>query len=45
MYFILDSQERGVIAAAFDDYQKKTCIRFVPRTQQQDYIYLLKGSG
>ncbi|KAK6644309.1 hypothetical protein RUM43_000576 [Polyplax serrata] len=40
-----DSRERGVIAAAFHDYQTKTCIRFVPRTQQRDYIYILKGSG
>lgn len=37
--------ERSVIAAAFLDYQANTCIRFVPRTRQRDYVYLLKGSG
>nr|CAD7263089.1 unnamed protein product [Timema shepardi] len=37
--------ERSVIAAAFLDYFQHSCIKFVPRTTQQDYVYLLKGAG
>nr|CAD7403560.1 unnamed protein product [Timema cristinae] len=37
--------ERSVIAAAFLDYHQHSCIKFVPRTTQQDYVYLLKGAG
>ncbi|XP_068085156.1 hatching enzyme 1.2-like [Anabrus simplex] len=37
--------ERSVIAAAFLDYHRGTCVRFIPRTTQQDYVYLLKGAG
>jgi len=28
-----------------DDIQKYTCIKFIPRTQQYDYIYIKSGSG
>ncbi|PSN36353.1 hypothetical protein C0J52_19733 [Blattella germanica] len=37
--------ERSVIAAAVQDFHAYTCIRFVPRTTQRDYVHLLKGSG
>ena len=37
--------ERSVIAAAIQEYYKRTCIKFVPRKKERDYIYILKGNG
>lgn len=38
--------ERSVIARALMEYHNKTCIRFVPRTIQPDYIvFRTTGSG
>lgn len=37
--------DRSVIARAFMEYHNKTCLRFVPRTNQRDYIHIIKGSG
>ncbi|XP_069698082.1 zinc metalloproteinase nas-15-like isoform X2 [Periplaneta americana] len=37
--------ERSVIAAAVLDFHAYTCVRFVPRTTQRDYVHLLKGTG
>ncbi|XP_065574210.1 zinc metalloproteinase nas-15-like isoform X2 [Artemia franciscana] len=37
--------ERSVIARAFREYQNKTCIRFVPRRNERDYINIYQGSG
>jgi len=37
--------ERAVIAKAVMAFEKKTCIRLVPRTTQKDYIHVLKGTG
>ncbi|XP_068228214.1 zinc metalloproteinase nas-13-like isoform X2 [Palaemon carinicauda] len=30
---------------AFKEYHEKTCIRFVPRTVERDYIHIIKGDG
>lgn len=39
-------EQRQAIAYAMSIYHNKTCIRFVPRTAQKDYIKLIKsGSG
>jgi len=47
--YVISSQyskrERGVIASAIEEYHAKTCIKFVPRTNQRDYIHIVKGSG
>merc|ERR1719384_1819662 len=40
-----NSYERGIIAKAFAEYHRETCIKFVPRTNQRDYIHIHKGSG
>jgi hypothetical protein len=32
--------QRRVIGYAMNEYHTKTCIRFVPRTNQQNYIYI-----
>jgi len=37
--------ERSVIAKAMKNYHDKTCIRFRPRTSEQAYIHIMKGSG
>ncbi|XP_076358916.1 zinc metalloproteinase nas-15-like [Tachypleus tridentatus] len=39
------SRDRTVISAAFQEYEKKTCIRFVPRSNEQDYVQITGGSG
>ena len=39
------AQDRSVIAKAMKSYHDKTCIRFIPRTSESDYIHLVKGSG
>ena len=47
--YVISSQysqyERSVIAAAIQEYYKRTCIKFVPRKKERDYIYILKGDG
>jgi len=40
-----NKRERGVIASAIEQYHGETCIKFVPRTNQRDYIHIVKGSG
>ncbi len=40
-----NSYERGVIAKAMKEYHLHTCIRFVPRVGQTDYIKIMKGTG
>ena len=30
--------QRQIIASAMNEYHKNTCIRFVPRTNERDYI-------
>jgi len=40
-----NSRERGVIARAMQQYHKKTCIKFIPRTYEKGYIRIVKGSG
>jgi len=37
--------ERSVIAKAMKEYHDKTCIRFRPRTSEQAYIHIMKGTG
>ena len=42
----IDKAERLVIAVAMRDYHKYTCIRFIPRTKETDYLTLQKtGDG
>ncbi|XP_015910257.2 astacin-like metalloprotease toxin 1 [Parasteatoda tepidariorum] len=36
---------RWILQKAFDQYQKNTCIKFVPRTTEKDYIRLFPGQG
>lgn len=36
---------RTLIQSAIDNFQGNTCIKFVPRTNQANYIHIVAGSG
>ncbi|XP_071525279.1 zinc metalloproteinase nas-4-like isoform X2 [Panulirus ornatus] len=40
-----DQMDRGTIAKAMSEFHDQSCIRFVPRTIERDYIHILKGDG
>ncbi|XP_054748155.2 zinc metalloproteinase nas-13-like [Lytechinus pictus] len=40
-----DAATRGRILRAMNRYHDTTCLRFVQRTNQQDYIYIFPGNG
>lgn len=39
------NQERNAIDQAMADYQRYTCIRFVPKTTQRDYVEFVSEDG
>jgi len=39
------SSDRAKIMKAINTYHTKTCIRFVPRTNETDYVSIIVGSG
>ncbi|XP_033747056.1 LOW QUALITY PROTEIN: uncharacterized protein LOC117332279 [Pecten maximus] len=42
---LFETSEERDIHAAIEEYHQKTCIRFVPRTNEEDYIRLTKIDG
>ncbi|XP_037810011.1 zinc metalloproteinase nas-1-like [Lucilia sericata] len=38
-------EELDLIAFAIDEYHAKTCIRFIPRTSEYDYISIVRGNS
>ncbi|GMR50677.1 hypothetical protein PMAYCL1PPCAC_20872, partial [Pristionchus mayeri] len=41
-----NDRERAVLARSFSEYQKRTCVKFVPRTAlDNDYLYIGKIDG
>ncbi|XP_005180435.1 hatching enzyme 1.2-like [Musca domestica] len=40
-----NSQDRAIIEHAIAEYHRRTCIRFVPRTNQADYVSIVSGSS
>ena len=34
-----------LIRSAMDHWENETCIRFIPRTTQKDYVYIWRGNG
>lgn len=43
-YSLLIFSQRAAIAQAFDEYKKKTCVRFVPRNDDDfDYVYIKRN--
>ena len=39
------ANDRAQIARAAGEYASKTCIRWVPRTNERNYVHILRGSG
>ena len=37
--------QRQVIASGMNEYHKYTCIRFVPRSDEEDYIQIESNDG
>ncbi|XP_065649633.1 hatching enzyme 1.2 [Hydra vulgaris] len=42
---MMTQQDRYAIAEAINEYKQKTCIRFVPRTNEPSYVNFIKGGG
>lgn len=40
-----DAYQMSLIEAAMAEYHQKTCIRFVPRTHQNDYVSIVSGNS
>jgi len=45
IYDFFDEYERYVISQAMAEYKQHTCVRFVPRTGQRDYVAFVKKNG
>ncbi|GFY68877.1 high choriolytic enzyme 2 [Trichonephila inaurata madagascariensis] len=46
--FVIDQSSygiRNIIYQAIEQYHRHTCVRFVPRTNQTDYIRIFSGNG
>ncbi|GFT17113.1 metalloendopeptidase, partial [Nephila pilipes] len=46
--YVIDNSLRGysgLLNQAFQAYASSTCVRFVPRTNQGDYVYIFSGQG
>ena len=41
----LDANQRQIIASAMNEYVKNTCITFVERTDEPDYIVITEGGS
>ncbi|KAI6214724.1 Metalloendopeptidase [Aphelenchoides besseyi] len=39
------SYSRSVIASSMNEYTTKTCIKWIPKTNEKDYVYLLPDRG
>ncbi|WAR03588.1 NAS13-like protein [Mya arenaria] len=42
---VFDSAGRKEITSAIDEYHQKTCIKWVPRTSEKDYVHFKQISG
>lgn len=40
-----NSRDRSIIENAIDEYHRLTCIRFVPRTTERDYVSIVSGNS
>ncbi|GIY62670.1 zinc metalloproteinase nas-15 [Caerostris darwini] len=40
-----DRQERSIIARSMDEYHKNTCIRFLPRSTETDFVFITRKEG
>ena len=44
-FVILAKDQLDLILDAFEAYKNYTCIEFIPRTNEKDYINIIYGSG
>lgn len=44
VYLCTDAYQMNLIEQAITEYHRRTCIRFVPRSNQQDYISIVSGN-
>ena len=42
---MMTQQDRYAIAEAINEYKQKTCIKFVPRTNEPSYVNFIKAGG
>lgn len=42
---VFGANERATIARAIAEFQNRTCLRFVPRQSQRDYVEFVRGNG
>ncbi|GIY10624.1 zinc metalloproteinase nas-15 [Caerostris darwini] len=46
--YVIDQSLHGLdnmFNAAFNNYHQYTCVRFVPRTNERDFVYMFSGQG
>ena len=39
------TRARDAILAAVDDYRRLSCVNFIPRTNERDYVRFFRGNG
>ncbi|XP_078600493.1 embryonic protein UVS.2-like [Branchiostoma floridae x Branchiostoma japonicum] len=45
VHYYRSSTEIAIIHEAIEEYHLRTCLQFVPRTTQPDYIHIVKSDG
>nr|XP_042911991.1 astacin-like metalloprotease toxin 4 [Parasteatoda tepidariorum] len=45
MFYIYEGNTAGLILRAMDNYHNNTCVQFVPRTDERNYIILFSRKG
>lgn len=44
-YVFQDDEQRKMIQDILRDFNRKTCVQFIERSSQRDYIQIFSGSG
>ena len=45
IFLFAGDEAKKAALSAFQDFATYTCVRFIPRTSEADYIRFFKGSG
>ena len=43
--FLIDQRRRQLMNQAFEEYNKKTCVRFVPRSNEHSYVEMVNQNA
>lgn len=43
--FLIDERRRGLMNQAFEEYRRKTCVRFIPRSNERDYVEMVNQNA